>query len=216
MNTSLPQAVAEASALARAGFLRGFGLARSIPKRDYALSELRLNKIEPTALLSPRDTTLESVRITASTLLLLGIAAAGKALGLDFAGYIEALVPIVFLVAVDEIGSAGAGQAIAIDALGRVLSPTYADRVAKVCPAAPLPPLAAAGDQLCPSPPIHTQRSMRLATSLSHICWECCQRGILFLPGMHAAPLQQRPAGRSAHETSRCARKPSLGASPLF
>ena len=32
------------------------------PKRIYTLDELRLNKIEPEKLLSPQDTTIDSVR----------------------------------------------------------------------------------------------------------------------------------------------------------
>lgn len=33
-----------------------------IPKRIYTLEEMRLNKVEPTALLSPTDDTLNGVR----------------------------------------------------------------------------------------------------------------------------------------------------------
>ena len=43
------QALAEARAAAREGLLQGFGRGLAVPKRDYSLAELRLNKIEPTA-----------------------------------------------------------------------------------------------------------------------------------------------------------------------
>jgi hypothetical protein len=33
-----------------------------VPKRIYTLEEMRLNKVEPTALLSPTDDTLNGVR----------------------------------------------------------------------------------------------------------------------------------------------------------
>jgi hypothetical protein len=35
-----------------------------VPKRIYSLEELRLNRIDPQALLSPEDTTLNGVRTT--------------------------------------------------------------------------------------------------------------------------------------------------------
>ena len=36
--------------------------AAQVPKRIYTLEEMRLNKVEPTALLSPTDDTLNGVR----------------------------------------------------------------------------------------------------------------------------------------------------------
>ena len=44
------------------GVLRAFGTAQQVPKRIYTLDELRLNKIEPESLLSPKDDSLNFVR----------------------------------------------------------------------------------------------------------------------------------------------------------
>lgn len=40
------------------GALRGFGQAQCIPKRDYSLADLKLNRIDGEGLLSPKDRTL--------------------------------------------------------------------------------------------------------------------------------------------------------------
>jgi hypothetical protein len=48
--------------LKAAGTLRGFDGARRVPKRIYTLEELRLNKIDAAALLSPTDRSLNTVR----------------------------------------------------------------------------------------------------------------------------------------------------------
>ena len=47
-------AVALAARGAELGLLRGYGSARAVPKRNYTLEELRLNRIEPEKLLSPK------------------------------------------------------------------------------------------------------------------------------------------------------------------
>ena len=44
------------------GVLRAFGGARQVPKRQYTLEDLRLNRIEPARFLSPTDNTLTTVR----------------------------------------------------------------------------------------------------------------------------------------------------------
>lgn len=40
------------------GTLRGYGAARLVPRRDYALAELKLNGIEAEKLLSPTESTI--------------------------------------------------------------------------------------------------------------------------------------------------------------
>lgn len=40
------------------GTLRGYGAARLVPRRDYALAELKLNSIEAEKLLSPTESTI--------------------------------------------------------------------------------------------------------------------------------------------------------------
>ena len=44
------------------GQIQAFGRGRQLPKRIYGLDELRMNKVEPEMLLSPKDTTILGVR----------------------------------------------------------------------------------------------------------------------------------------------------------
>jgi len=111
--------------------LRGFGRARQVPKRAFTLADLRLNKIEPAQLLSPVDATLDGVR---SRLRAGALAAAALALALarphSPTPVIAAGTAAAFAWGADAVGTGGALSALALDAAGRALSPTYARRVA--------------------------------------------------------------------------------------
>lgn len=48
--------------LQQQGVLPAFGRGQQLPKRIYTMDELRLNKVEPTKLLSPTDESLNSIR----------------------------------------------------------------------------------------------------------------------------------------------------------
>jgi hypothetical protein len=52
------QAVDIVACMQSAGTLRGYGAARLVPRRDYALAELKLNGIEAEKLLSPTESTI--------------------------------------------------------------------------------------------------------------------------------------------------------------
>ena len=56
------QAVDIVACLKQTGALRGYGAARLVPRRDYALSELKLNGIEAEKLLSPTESTISGLR----------------------------------------------------------------------------------------------------------------------------------------------------------
>ena len=56
--------MAQARAAAAAGVLCGFGCGPAVPKRDYSLAELRLNKIEPTVRDTPSAQTNSIVDIS--------------------------------------------------------------------------------------------------------------------------------------------------------
>lgn len=117
--------------LLRASGLRGFGTGRLTPKRDYTLAEMRLNKVEPGAFLSPRDTTLEGVRTQAAAALAAGtlaiVAATHPSSGQLLAGSVGALT----LLMVDQVGNGGAAEALVLDSLGRATSAAYRKRVAR-------------------------------------------------------------------------------------
>ena len=61
-STAEDQAVDIVACLKQAGDLRGYGGARLVPRRDYALSELKLNGIEAEKLLSPTESTISGLR----------------------------------------------------------------------------------------------------------------------------------------------------------
>jgi hypothetical protein len=61
-STAEDQAVDIVACLKQCGDLRGYGGARLVPRRDYALSELKLNGIEAEKLLSPTESTISGLR----------------------------------------------------------------------------------------------------------------------------------------------------------
>ena len=111
--------------------LRGFGNGRLTPKRDYTLAEMRLNKVEPQAFLSPRDTTLEAVRTQAGAALAAGTLAYVAALHPSSAQLLAAGVGALTLLTVDQVGNGGAAEALVLDSLGRATSAAYRRRVAR-------------------------------------------------------------------------------------
>ena len=64
------EAVQIVRCLKSSGSLRGFDAARLVPKRDYALSELKLNDIEAEKLLAPTESTIAGLRDSVSKALL--------------------------------------------------------------------------------------------------------------------------------------------------
>jgi hypothetical protein len=108
-----------------------FGRARMLPKRDYSIDELRLNKIEPEKLLSPKDTSLIAVRNGAQLAALAGLAALAAAARWDPSQLLLLLAGLTFLFGVDAVAFNGAAEALAVDSLGRLFLPErYARRVA--------------------------------------------------------------------------------------
>jgi hypothetical protein len=123
-------AVALADSLRTAGTLRAFGTATGVPKRSYTLEELRLNKIDASKFLSPEDTTLNGVRTALQAAFVAGLSAAYLAHAIDFFHLVQTLVATAFVLTADQVASAGGLEALAVDSAGRLLSPTYARRVA--------------------------------------------------------------------------------------
>jgi hypothetical protein len=125
-----PEAVALAEALKAGGALRGFGAAAQVPKRAYSIAELRLNGIETTEFLAPSDSTLDGVRTALQAAALAGLAAGAAGGVLDAPRAAQGLLAGAFLLAADRVGAGGGGEALVVDAAARLLSPTYARRVA--------------------------------------------------------------------------------------
>ena len=135
--TSVARAAADAereavdivACLASTGALRGFGAARLVPRRDYALSELKLNGIEAERLLSPTESTISNLRDAVS-----------KALALVVGGWIFAAHPSGSTLAaaasvaagalvVDQIGFGGGVEALVLDTLAQTTSTEYKARL---------------------------------------------------------------------------------------
>ncbi|KAG2424201.1 hypothetical protein HXX76_014734 [Chlamydomonas incerta] len=124
-------AVALAARGAELGLLRGYGCARAVPKRNYTLEELRLNRIEPEKLLSPKDTQLNSVRDAARLAAGAGLVAAAVAQQWDAGHVLGAAFAGVAVLTADQVANGGGGEALLVDTLGRLLRPqTYGARVA--------------------------------------------------------------------------------------
>lgn len=128
-------AEAEAVTLARqlqdAGTLASFGSGRLAPKRDYSLADLRLHGIKAEKFLSPRDTTLETVRAQALLALALGGAALAVAHPLGTEELLDGGLCVAAAASVDAVGFGGAGEALALDTLGRSVSAAYRTRVVR-------------------------------------------------------------------------------------
>mmetsp|Transcript_13480 Transcript_13480/g.25925 ORF Transcript_13480/g.25925 Transcript_13480/m.25925 type:complete len:390 (+) Transcript_13480:69-1238(+) len=117
--------------LQTSGSLPGFGNGRKVPKQQYSLADLRLNKIEPEALLSPKDTTLEGVRQACNVALAAGFAASVFAFHADGLTLLRDVVALGAAKVVDQVVNGGGGEALLLDTIGRAISPDYAQRVAK-------------------------------------------------------------------------------------
>lgn len=124
------EAVALATSLKDDGILRAFGTANQVPKRLYSLEELRLNKIDTRAFLSPEDTTLNSVRNTLQLSFLVGTTAVYLTGLFDFTQLVQTVILISGLLVADQVANAGGIEALLIDTAGRAINHTYARRVA--------------------------------------------------------------------------------------
>jgi hypothetical protein len=76
--------------------------AAQAPKQIYTLADLRLNSIEPAALLSPKDTTLEGVRNTATLAAAAGLIAATVAFELSGMEILRNVVVLLGAKTVDQ------------------------------------------------------------------------------------------------------------------
>lgn len=124
------QAVELATDLADTGTLRGFGRAGRVPRRQYTLADLRLARIEPTALLAPTDATLAGVRRQATLAAAAGGAAAVAALHPSAGQLLATAVAGLAAATIDAIATGGGVNALLLDSIARILAPSYRDRVA--------------------------------------------------------------------------------------
>lgn len=98
---------------------------------EFSLSDLRLHRIEAEKLLSPRDATLESVRVKLNIALLAVGATLCFALHASQEAVVAAVVAGLFVATIDAVGNRGLGEALLLDTVGRLTSVSYANRVAR-------------------------------------------------------------------------------------
>ena len=84
--------------------MQAFGCGQQVPKRIYTIEELRLNRIEPSALLSPSDESLNSVRNIAQGAAAAGLAALAVGSGFDIGRVAGVLLAGSFALAADQVG----------------------------------------------------------------------------------------------------------------
>ena len=116
--------------LCESGQLMAFGNARQVPKRSYTLEELRLNKIDTRYFLAPEDTTLDDVRTKMQLAAASGAVAAYATHTVETFFLVQSIIFVAFILTVDQIANAGGIEALVIDTVARVISPTYQKRVA--------------------------------------------------------------------------------------
>eukprot|EP00803_Ostreobium_quekettii_P000684 evm.model.scf_314EXC.9 EVM.evm.TU.scf_314EXC.9 scf_314EXC:40392-45191(-) len=124
------RAVKLMSSLQSKGLCRGFKGAQQVPKRDYSLAELRLNKIEAEKLLAPVDNTVNGVRNTVQGILLGGILALALLFRLDINELLGIVVFVLLLLGTDQVLYGGGLEALIVDILTRRFIPSYGERVA--------------------------------------------------------------------------------------
>lgn len=118
------------SSLRQNGSIRAFSGANQIPKRAYSLEELRLNKIEPRQFLAPTDSTLGGVRTVLQGSLMAGVIGAYFAEAIAIDKLVQLAIVGAALLTADQILNAGGVEALLLDTVARVISPTYKRRVA--------------------------------------------------------------------------------------
>ncbi|KAL9994029.1 hypothetical protein Hdeb2414_s0958g00968261 [Helianthus debilis subsp. tardiflorus] len=87
------------------GGLKAFGAARQVPQRLYSLDELKLNGIETSSLLAPKDTTLGAIERNLLIAALLGFISAWNAFDFGPEELLYITLPLFFLWTLDIVCS---------------------------------------------------------------------------------------------------------------
>ncbi|XP_023769373.1 uncharacterized protein LOC111917965 [Lactuca sativa] len=111
------------------GGLRCFGAAQQVPQRLYSLNELKLNGIETSALLSPKDNTLGTIERNLQIAALLGFISAWNLFDLGPEELLYFSLGIFFLWTLDSVGFAGGFSSLVLDTIGHNISQKYHNRV---------------------------------------------------------------------------------------
>ncbi|KAL8229387.1 hypothetical protein R6Q57_014287 [Mikania cordata] len=111
------------------GGLRAFGAAQQVPQRLYSLSELKLNGIDTSSLLSPKDNTLGAIERNLLIAALLGFIAAWNAFDFGPEELLYFSLGFFFIWTLDSVGFAGGFSSLVLDTIGHNISQKYHNRV---------------------------------------------------------------------------------------
>ncbi|KAK9065081.1 hypothetical protein SSX86_016464 [Deinandra increscens subsp. villosa] len=111
------------------GGLRAFGAAHQVPQRLYSLDELKLNGIESSSLLSPKDNTLGTIERNILIAALLGFISAWNAFDFGPEELLYFSLVLFFVWTLDSVGFAGGFSSLVLDTIGHNISQKYHNRV---------------------------------------------------------------------------------------
>ncbi|CAE8676349.1 unnamed protein product [Polarella glacialis] len=129
---AMARAEAEAQALFEGelqGRLSGFGSAEQLAKREYTLAELQEQGVEAARLLSPADSTFETVRRSLLAATSLGGGAFIVAFHPDPMDVVRLAIGGFFAITVDRVVNKGLLELLVVDSISRAVNEEYRSRV---------------------------------------------------------------------------------------
>ena len=123
------EAVDLMACLRQRGELTAFGAAHNVPKRDYALAELRLNGIEAEKLLAPTESTIKGIRDNFTRVFGVLYVAGLYFLHPTFAQGAGVAAFAAFCATYDQVAFGGGVSALAFDTVAQSTSKEYVTRL---------------------------------------------------------------------------------------
>jgi len=114
--------------------IRAFARGQQVPKRSYALAELKLNDIDPSKLLAPTENTITEIKkklgFAVGALVILGaIVTSGEDVGAAPFQAIKTFVFLSFLLAYDAVALNAGAQNLVLDFVANLTSEEYKTRL---------------------------------------------------------------------------------------
>nr|GEU37997.1 reverse transcriptase domain-containing protein [Tanacetum cinerariifolium] len=109
--------------------LKCFGAAQQVPQRLYTLNELKLNGIETSSLLAPKDNTLGAIERNLLIAALLGFVAAWNVFDFGPEELLYVSLAVFFSWTLDIVAFAGGLSNLFLDTIGHTISQKYHNRV---------------------------------------------------------------------------------------
>ena len=114
--------------------IRAFARGQQVPKRSYALAELKLNDIDPSKLLAPTENTITEIKkklgVAVGALVIVGaIVTSGEDVGAAPFQAIKTFVFLSFLLAYDAVALNAGAQNLVLDFVSNLTSEEYKTRL---------------------------------------------------------------------------------------